>query len=78
MSILSYVLRRRRPPAWLWPLVIFDVVMRAIATRQALQNGHRRWALALGLVNSMGILPIVYLRFYQGQQDSSAAEPGWD
>jgi hypothetical protein len=47
------------------PLAIFDVVMRGVALWQAAQNKQRNWFIALLIVNSLGILPLVYLKFFQ-------------
>jgi hypothetical protein len=60
---------RREPPPWLIPIIALDVVLRAFAVRRAVQNGQRGWALAIGLVNSMGILPVTYLLFFQRDRE---------
>ena len=62
---------RRQPPPWLMPVMAVDVVLRAIAARRAVQNGQRGWALAIGVVNSMGILPIAYLLWFQRDSDNA-------
>lgn len=49
---------------WVIPVVIWDVVWKAIALWHAARNGQKGWFAALLVVNSMGILPIVYLRFF--------------
>jgi hypothetical protein len=55
------------------PVMAVDVVLRAIAARRAVQNGQRGWALAIGVVNSMGILPIAYLLWFQREADDKDA-----
>jgi hypothetical protein len=73
-NIIDQVERiRREPPPWLFPIIAMDVVLRAFAVRRAVQNGQRGWALAIGIVNSMGILPVTYLLFFQ--QERSDEEP---
>jgi len=47
--------------AWLGPLVILDLVLRGIALWRAGRNGQKWWFVALLLVNSVGILPGIYL-----------------
>ncbi|OGC92894.1 hypothetical protein A3D85_01780 [Candidatus Amesbacteria bacterium RIFCSPHIGHO2_02_FULL_47_9] len=47
--------------AWLWPLLILDVVLRGVALWRAGRNGQKWWFVALLVVNSMGILPGIYL-----------------
>lgn len=49
----------------LMPLVIFDLVMKGIALWHAAQNKQRNWFVTLLIVNSLGILPIIYLKFFQ-------------
>jgi len=46
---------------WLGPLVILDLVLRGIALWRAGRNGQKWWFVALLLVNSVGILPGIYL-----------------
>lgn len=56
------------PPEWLvWmiPLMIWDVVWKGIALWHAARNGQKYWFVALMLINSVGIVPIVYLKFFQ-------------
>ena len=47
--------------AWLWPLLILDVVLRGVALWRAGRDGQKWWFVALLVVNSMGILPGIYL-----------------
>jgi hypothetical protein len=65
---------RRQPPPWLVPVMAVDVVLRAFAARRAVQNGQRGWALAIGLINSMGILPVAYLIFFQREHPDDSAD----
>lgn len=46
---------------WLGPLVILDLVLRGVALWRAGRNGQKWWFVALLLVNSVGILPGIYL-----------------
>ena len=46
---------------WLGPLVILDLVLKGIALWRAGRNGQKWWFVALLLVNSVGILPGIYL-----------------
>jgi hypothetical protein len=74
-NIIDQVERiRREPPPWLLPVIALDVLLRAFAVRRALRNGQRAWALAIGLVNSMGILPVVYLFFFQDERPDTEPE----
>jgi magnesium-transporting ATPase (P-type) len=46
-------------------IVLWDVVWRGVSLWRAGRNGQKYWFVALLLVNSLGILPIIYLKFFQ-------------
>jgi hypothetical protein len=46
---------------FLIPLVIFDLVLRGFALWRAAKNNQNIWFIALLIVNSAGILPLIYL-----------------
>jgi len=50
---------------WLVPFIIIDGVLKLIALWKAARNKQMYWFIALALVNSVGILPTVYLIFFQ-------------
>lgn len=54
--------------AWLfpwWPLivvaVVWEAVWKGIALWRAARNGHMVWYIFIFIINSVGILPIVYI-----------------
>jgi hypothetical protein len=52
------------PGQWwglLLPLMILDLVLKAIALWRSARNRQTVWFIALLLVNSLGILPAIYL-----------------
>jgi hypothetical protein len=49
---------------WLAPLVIWDLFWRGKALWKAAQKRELYWFIALLLINSVGILPILYLAFF--------------
>jgi len=64
-------------PAWpflpAWNALVFtlfiigalwDVVWKGIALWRAARNGHQIWFIFLLIVNSVGILPIIYILFF--------------
>jgi len=55
------------PPtlAWIAPLVLIEVVLKGVALWQAGRNNQLYWFIALLVVNSVGILPAIYLIFFQ-------------
>ncbi len=48
-----------------WPVVliltIFEFVMKLIALWRAGRNNHLAWFIVIGVVNTAGILPVIYL-----------------
>lgn len=50
---------------WLMPLIILDLVLKGVALWKAGRNNQLYWFIALLLVNSIGILPIIYLVFFE-------------
>jgi methionyl-tRNA synthetase len=49
---------------WLLPLAIWDLFWRGKALWRASKNNQVGWFIALLLVNSIGILPLIYLAFF--------------
>lgn len=43
------------------PLMIFDLILRGFALWKSARKDQNIWFIALLVVNSMGILPIIYL-----------------
>jgi len=50
---------------WLPLLAIWELVWKGLALWRAGRNNQPRWFVALLLLNTVGILPIVYLKFFQ-------------
>ncbi len=46
---------------WVLPLAILDIVLKAFALWKSARLGQKWWFTALLLVNSLGILPGIYL-----------------
>lgn len=51
--------------AWLIPLAIWEAVWKGIALWKAGRNNQLKWFVAILILNTVGILPIVYLKFFQ-------------
>jgi hypothetical protein len=47
------------------PLVIVDLVLKGLALWKTARHGQNIWFVAILIVNSLGILPAVYLLFFQ-------------
>ena len=46
-------------------VAIWDLVWKAIALWKSARHGQNTWFVFLLIINSAGILPILYLRFWQ-------------
>lgn len=45
----------------LFPLIILDLVLKGFAMWRSARRGERWWFIALLVINSVGILPAIYL-----------------
>ena len=54
---------------WLFPLilplVIIDIILKTVSLWKAARNNQLYWFIALALVNSAGLLPLIYILFFQ-------------
>lgn len=58
----------KMPPFFWWiltPLVLWDVIWKGIALWKSAGHRQKGWFVTLLIVNSLGILPIIYLAFFQ-------------
>ncbi len=46
---------------WFYLILLWDLIWRGIALWKAGRNNHLTWFVFLFIVNSIGILPIIYL-----------------
>ena len=49
---------------WVYIAVIFDLLLKAFALWRAARNDHKYWFIALLIINSVGIVPLVYIIFF--------------
>jgi hypothetical protein len=63
---------------WLLPvlliLVVWESVWKLIALWKAGRNNHLGWFLCIGLINTVGILPIVYLLIQKNKATQAVDE----
>ena len=52
----------------LFALAIWDLIWKAFGLWKAARNGQIKWFVAILIINSIGILPIIYLQFFQKQK----------
>ncbi len=55
---------RRIPPS-LIPFMILEAALKAVAGWRAVRNRQYLWLLAIIVVNSAGVLPVAYLKWFQ-------------
>lgn len=53
-------------------IAIWDMIWKGFALWRASRNDHQNWFIAILVINSAGILPIIYLLMHKS--DSSADE----
>lgn len=52
----------RNIPLWIFlPVVLWDLIWKLIALWKAAKNNHRIWFIFIGIINSVGILPLIYI-----------------
>ena len=52
-------------PTWVYPILIWTIAWKAVAAWKAARKGHLIWFVVFFVVNTIGILPIVYLAWFQ-------------
>lgn len=50
---------------WLMPFIFLELILKGIALWKAGRNNQKYWFIALLIINSVGLLPIIYLLFFQ-------------
>lgn len=50
---------------WLIPLMIWEIIWKGIALWKASKNNQLGWFVAILILNTAGILPIIYIKFFQ-------------
>lgn len=54
--------------AWLIPLIIWEAIWKSIALWKSARNNQLNWFIAILILNTVGILPIIYIKFFQKKQ----------
>jgi len=49
---------------WLIPIVIWELCWKAVALWKAARNKHTTWYVCLLILNTVGLLPIIYIFFF--------------
>ncbi|OGH24266.1 MAG: hypothetical protein A3B47_04550 [Candidatus Levybacteria bacterium RIFCSPLOWO2_01_FULL_39_24] len=55
--------------SWLLPIIftvaIFEIIVKTVALWKAARNSQLYWFIFLAVVNSAGVLPLLYILFFQ-------------
>jgi len=52
-------------PWWIYPVLVWTLFWKGIAMWRSAKNNQVMWFVACLAINTFGILPIVYLQFFQ-------------
>lgn len=55
---------------FLLPFVLFDLILKGFALWRAARKGQNVWFVVLLVVNSMGILPLIYLVLNRAEKET--------
>jgi len=60
-----------KTPIWVWLLFSWDLIWKIIALWISAKNKHFKWFFVILILNTVGILPIIYLLKYgkKGKRD---------
>lgn len=50
------------------PLGVWELIWKGIALWKCGRNNQLKWFIAILILNTVGILPIIYLKFFQKKQ----------
>ena len=57
-------------PRWAWPfIIIWSVVWKGIAMWKSARQGNKHWFIALLVLNTFGIVDILYIYFFAPKND---------
>lgn len=57
------------------PLIIWEAIWKGVGMWKAARNGQLGWFIAILIINSIGILPIAYIYFFQKKQETPDKNP---
>jgi len=59
---------------WLIPLLIWEIIWKGFALWKAAKNNQRNWFIVMLFLNTAGILPIIYIKFFQANKINDATQ----
>jgi hypothetical protein len=57
---------------WIIVLAIWEIVWKGVALYKSARNRQHYWYVALLIINTVGILPILYILFFQKNKNTRA------
>lgn len=73
-SILTFSQLTGIAPAWIAVIIIWSLVWKGLALWKSAQLGQKYWFIAILLVNTAGILDIIYLFFVAKKYEVEVVE----
>lgn len=73
MKNFSSFLASQANQPYFYVLLLADLVLRGLALYRSARKDQKIWFVALLLVNSLGILPLIYLLLNRGKTTAKAA-----
>lgn len=65
MAYYNIIAQQLGVPIWLLALVVvWDAIWKLIALWKSARNKHYAWFIIMGIVNTIGILPILYIYIF--------------
>ena len=61
-------------PWWVWPLAVWDAAWKMAGCWKAARNGHLAWFIGLALLNTVGILPVIYILTHRSEPVSKPGD----
>lgn len=59
-------------PTVLIIVILWELIWKGFALWRSAKNGQKSWFVAILLINSFGLLPIIYLAFFSGKRKVSS------
>ena len=54
-----------------WLIILWAIPWKGVALWKAARNGHKKWFVALFLVNTMAILEIIYIFYFSKERKAT-------
>ncbi|MBU2576953.1 MAG: hypothetical protein KKF50_04490 [Nanoarchaeota archaeon] len=61
-------------PWWFYPILVWTLFWKGVAMWKSARNNQAIWFVASLVINTFGILPIIYLRWFQQDWNKRSAE----